>query len=580
MSLLALCSCESMFENKIVNEWSDEEVWRIPELAEGVLLQAYSEIPRRVDNFDGDFLDAATDNAVTNKWSSDVYIVGNGGLSANDNRIGNWSVCLSQIQTINEFLEKGLTDNLLYDRTNEENDLQIKKRLEGEAYFLRAWWGFALLQRHGGRTSDGSVLGYPISTSFVTPEQALDKTDYHRDTYEACVDRIVEDCDMAASLLPEKYTGNSSVVGVTKLGRGDATAAKALKSRVLLYAASPAFQSKEVVDIRDMGQFEVLDQAEYERKWEIAAKCADELIQSSGFGAFYGLKATDIASAGNKTPSEFIFRTYHNDNEMEKRHFPPFYYGSARNVPSQNLVDAFPTKDGFPISDSRSSYDESRPFDSQRDNRFQLNIYYQGRKFGDGDKIDVVSGGKDAEDFNEFGTRTGYYLAKFMANKSAMLTPLANNNQIHYYPLLRKAEVFLNYAEAANEAWGPKEKGDGCKYTAYEVIKMIREKSGGITDVTYLDEMAASKDLFRQLIQNERRLELAFENHWFFDIRRWLLPLNQEVQGCVVTRENGVETFSRKTVERRVMDDIKYYYIPIPHSEVLKSGKMVNNIGW
>lgn len=578
--LTALCSCEDIFENKTVNEWSDEEIWRIPELAEGVLMQAYSAIPRRADNFDGDFLDAATDNAVTNAWSSAVYAVGGGGISTINNRLGNWSECLSQIQTINEFLEKGLSDELQYDRTSEENDRQIKERLEGEAYFLRAWWGFMLLQRHGGRTADGSVLGYPISTSFVRPEQAMDKTNYRRDTYEACVDQIVEDCDRAAFLLPEKYTGSSSIVGVTKLGRGDATAAKALKSRVMLYAASPAFQPDDIVAIRGMGQFEILNRSEYERKWELAAHCADQLLQSSGFGDFYALKATDIASAGNKTPSEFIFRTYHNDYEMEGRHFPPFYYGSARNVPSQNLVDAFPTKDGFPISDSRSAYDAMKPFEAERDKRFLLNVYYHGRTFGDGDPIDVATGGKDAGDFNEKGTRTGYYLAKFMANKSGMLNPLATNNQIHYYPLIRKAEIFLNYAEAANEAWGPYEKGEGCKYTAYEVIKTIREKSGGITDVTYLNEMAADKDTFRRLIQNERRLELAFENHWFFDIRRWLLPLNQEIRGCVVTRENGGETFGAKTVERRAMDDIKYYYLPIPLDETLKSENMINNIGW
>lgn len=580
ISLTALCSCEDIFENKTVNEWSDEEVWRIPELAEGVLMQAYSAIPRRADNFGGDFLDAATDNAVTNAWASAVYKVGGGGISAVDNPLSNWSECLSQIQTINEFLEKGLTDQLLYDRTSEENDRQIKRRLEGEACFLRAWWGFMLLQRHGGRTADGSVLGYPISTEFVTPEQAMDKTDYRRDTYEACIEQIVEDCDRAASLLPDKYTGSNSIVGVTKLGRGDATAAKALKSRALLYAASPAFQSGDIIAIGSMGQFEILNRSEYERKWERAALCADQLLRTSGFGDFYGLKATDIASAGNKTPAEFIFRTYHNDNEMEGRHFPPFYYGSGRNVPSQNLVDEFPTKDGFPITDKRSSYDKDQPFKAERDNRFRLNIYFHGRVFGDGDPINVAADGKDAENFNEKGTRTGYYLAKFMANRSGMLEPLAKSSQIHYYPLIRKAEVFLNYAEAANEAWGPHGKGEECKYTAYEVIRSIRQKSGGITDVTYLDEMAANRDSFRQLIQHERRLELAFENHWFFDIRRWLLPLNQEVRGIVVTRKNGVDTFEEKTVEKRRMDDIRYYYLPIPYKEILKSDEMVNNIGW
>ena len=99
---------------------------------------------------------------------------------------------------------------------------------------------------------------------------------------------------------------------------------------------------------------------------------------------------------------------------------------------------------------------------------------------------------------------------------------------------------------------GPKVKGlirnaEGntvtCKYSAYDVIKTIRKASGGITDTRYLDEMAADKESFRELIQNERRLELAFENHRYYDMRRWLLPLNEPVRGVEVTEQNGVLHF-------------------------------------
>ena len=164
-----------------------------------------------------------------------------------------------------------------------------------------------------------------------------------------------------------------------------------------------------------------------------------------------------------------------------------------------------------------------------------------------------------------------------------MLDPVTSTNSQHYYPIMRKAEVFLNYAEAANEAWGPKGKDpDGiCKYTAYEIIKTIRKTSGGITDTRYLDEMAVDKASFRELIQNERRLELAFENHRYYDIRRWLLPLNEPVRGVTVTEQNGVLQYNTsKEIEARQFDDIRYYYSPLPYDECVKNPNLINNLGW
>lgn len=311
---------------------------------------------------------------------------------------------------------------------------------------------------------------------------------------------------------------------------------------------------------------------------------ADEVLKMDGFGNFYGLKATDLADAGNTTPAEFLFRTYFNSRDLENKHFAPYYLGKANTVPSQNLVDAFPMKTtGYPISDTQNSaYDPENPYDG-RDNRFYLNIYYQGAVYGKtGLPVDVVYGGKDSQFYDPFASRSGYYLAKFLSKNEAMLDPLASTNAQHYYPIFRKAEVFLNYAEAANEAWGPKGKDpDGiCKFTAYQVIKTIRQTSGGITDTKYLDEMAASKESFRILIQNERRLELAFENQRYYDMRRWLLPLNEAVKGVVVTKEGDDLIYTSQKVEDRKFDGIRYYYSPLPYYECVKNPNLVNNLGW
>ena len=139
----------------------------------------------------------------------------------------------------------------------------------------------------------------------------------------------------------------------------------------------------------------------------------------------------------------------------------------------------------------------------------------------------------------------------------------------------------MNFAEASNEVWGPKVTGPGCSMSAYDVIRVIREKSGGITNTTYLDEMAGTPESFRKLIQNERRIEFAFENQRFWDLRRWLLPLNESILGMEVTRkEDNSENFEVKQVEERPLNDIRYYYLPLPYDELQKNPNLKNNKGW
>lgn len=582
MSFFICFSCEDALEEKITGEWENTDVWRIPEMAEGVLMKAYASIAQMPDNYGNNFLDAATDNALTNNFGSSVYKLSMGALSATNNPIGNWSSCYENLQYVNEFLEKGLSDNILYNRVDEDVNAQIKQRLEGEAYFLRAWWSFQLLMQYGGKTDTGEALGYPIVTRFITEEEAKDKEKFRRNTYQECVEQIIKDCNDAIRLLPETYTGSDPVTGDVNIGRASKLSAAVLKSRVALYGASPAYQPDNVTQITGMGSFAISDAGAYQKKWEYAALVSDTILRRQGYGTFVALKAADLADGPNATPKDFVFRKYFNNRGLETRHFPPSYFGTAQTVPSQNLVDAFPAKNGFPVTDSRANISTDNPYAS-RDNRLDLNVYYQGRKFGtSGDPINVIKGGRDSQEFHPNGSRSGYYLAKYISKKDNMLNPTLLSNVIHYQPLLRKAEVFLNFAEAANEAWGPtgKDPLNSCKYTAYDVIKLVRQLSGGITNTAYLDEMAADKETFRRLIQNERRLEFAFENQRYYDMRRWLLTLNKDVEGIEVKNENSSLIFTRKTIEPRKFDDIRFYYAPLPYDEVVKNKNLINNLGW
>lgn len=346
-------------------------------------------------------------------------------------------------------------------------------------------------------------------------------------------------------------------------------------------------QDDDVTKITGMGQFEILNPTVYQAKWEAVAKEINKILGMEGFGTYVPVTASSIADVQTES-SDYAFRKYFNSNLLEGLHFPPFYYGSARATPSHNLVKAFYAKNGYPATDVRSGVDLSDPdFDLTQlyavlDNRFALNVYYHSAIFGDsGQPLDMSEGGKDSPSFSENATRTGYYLAKFVSKKSAMLNPIQTLNSVHYNPLLRKSEVLLNFAEAANEAWGnPTVKAEGCLYSAYEILKTIRSQAGGINFDLYLDEMAQSKDSFRKLIQNERRLEFTFENHRYFDMRRWVLPLNEEVEGVAVTRkEDGTFSFKVQKVEQRKYE-VKNYFMPLPYAELEKNKNLMNNQGW
>lgn len=581
-----MSGCEKALDTKVTWQIGDEDVWRVPELAMGVLHKAYNGISNRPDCYAENFLDAATDNAVCTQRSASVYKLGQGAMTSFNNPIGNWSTCYNMLEYVNSFLENGLSDNVLYNREDPDKDAQIKDRLRGEAYFLRAWWHFELLKMYGGKSADGKALGVPVADHYISYEEASENGMFIRPSYQATVDFICNDLDLAMELLPASYSGSDQNFGDTQIGRATSGAAAVLKSRVLLYSASPAMQDDDIVKITGMGTYEVVNPGIYQKKWELVAKQIARILTMEGFGTYVPLLPSDIADAQSES-SDFAFRRYFNNNLLEANHFPPYYFGKSMTVPSHNLVKAFCAKNGFPVTDPRSGVDISGPaFDMSRlysvmDDRFARVIYSQGSVFGNsGTALDMSEGGRDSHGYNENATTTGYYLAKFVSTVSGMLNPVASAGSAHYNPLLRKSEVLLNYAEASNEAYGPKVVGEGSSVSAYDIIKSIRSLAGGIMSDAWLDECAGGKDTFRALIQNERRLEFAFENHRYFDMRRWLLPLDEDVCGVEITRnEDNTFSYKEKVVEPRKYT-VRDYYAPLPYAEISKNPNLVNNTGW
>src|SRR5690606_12786702 len=172
-----------------------------------------------------------------------------------------------------------------------EADSLKRANLKGEALFLRAWWGFQLLQQFGGKTESGEALGYAIVLRSLSLEEAADLGNIRRDTYAACAAQIIADLDSACAYLPTAYSGNDPVLGSQNIGRADQRAALALKARVSLYAASPAYQPDDVTRLDGMGEFTVLDAQAYQEKWRVAAEHAQDAIEL--IGDFISLKPAD-----------------------------------------------------------------------------------------------------------------------------------------------------------------------------------------------------------------------------------------------------------------------------------------------
>lgn len=582
MALIACYSCDRAFDEEIDNTYGDEYTWEIGKYTTGVLMKAYDAIPSNIDHYGGDFLDCATDNAVTRSTSSAMARLGAGQLTPLTNPVGNWGAAYEQIQNINLFLEKGGLDDpdMLYNLDTLISNT-YKVRLKGEAYFLRAWWLSELLRVYGGVSNDGEALGVPIITEYLDP--AENKTGLlARATYEQTAQQIFNDCDTAFTYLPLEYSGVEGTATEEKHdGRADRKMCLALKARVALYAASPAYQPQGISN------------AEVTEKWERAARFAYNAIAGGNLGAYQALDKTVMFS--KMIGTEYIFSFLQNNRAYESSNLPPSVFGSGNTNPSQNLVDAFPCSDGRPIEESQV-YDPQNPF-ANRDNRLALTVLYNGAPIDDTGKLlavyydnDLDIPALDAPGKFYDNTRTGYYLRKWISSKEDMLLLGSVKNDYHRVPLLRRAEVYLNLAEALNNAAGPIGIVEGCGgLTAFGIIANIRSVSGGITNQQYLIDHAGDADEFNEIILNERRIELAFEGHRYFDLRRTNSNLTESIYGMTCAKENGVITYtgteagmtdSDILIEKRAYDDERYRYSPIPYSEIVENPGMKNNLGW
>lgn len=591
-SAALLTACDDVFTPAAENMKDINEMENDPIMAKGFVLTAYRNLP----NYEvGTGTDVATDDAVTNEkganWSK--YATGSWTVQSWD-PTGRWNNDLSSMQYLYIFLNSNIS-NIGFLKNANENKL-MQRRLTGEAYGLLATHAYYLLRAHAGFDNEGKLLGTQLFDGYVGTDADFNQP---RKTFQEHVDFILANIEKADKLLPmdyepvtsddkvpAKYDDILNVPEVTSVKDGkmgiynkvmgenarqliNGLILRAIKARTLLLAASPAFQ----------------DPAQNNVTWAQAADAAAEVVDYVGGPS--GLPSTGLTYYDNdaemkalqtgSNPPEIIWRSTKKEDEIddEKNNFPPSLYGSGRTNPTQNLVDAFPDAKGYPITDARSEYDENNPY-ANRDLRLAKYIIYNGATAGVDNKVIKTgsSSGDDGIGRRDASTRTGYYMKK-MLRMTANCNPSNTSKVTKYSCKARFTEFFLDYAEAANEAWGPKNPGTHA-YSAYDVIKAIRHRAG-LTDDTYLDECAGDQAKMRELIRNERRLELCFEGFRFWDLRRWnQLDKLTSVQG--IDWNNDTFTILPNVEERHFDSYMNYGYIP--YSEALKYSNLHQNKGW
>lgn len=567
--LVIASSCSDFMEPTKDNFVGQEDLMKSKDYFLGVLYRAYLGIPTRANLT----YEATTDNLMANNVNSISSKAAKGGIYKQSNPLGDtWANDYTYINYVNWYMEHNVLD---YSKTiptpvkfndDKTTNLRIFYYTLGEGYFLRAWYEFDLLQKYGGVAADGKVYGFPIRKTFYNEGEDLN---VNRNTYAECVQQIVSDCDSAFKYLPLDYSKPSSSGGTmadgleTDAGHASGIASKALKAKALLYAASPAFNLDKDVEL-----------------WKKAAKAAQEAIQLSGGSVALLTYANyfnkNNLNNGNYTNKDIFFRGPINVtvSTLEKENFPARLQGNGTYNPTLNLINAFPKSDGYPASEASTvTLDPLNPH-LNRDPRLDNFIVRNGETFA-GITIATAAGGTDAPSSAQpNNTRTGYYLQKLLDTDVRFTTPSVTTTMSPI--LLGKAELYLNFAEAVFMATGDMNSTD-YGYTPKVIMRYIRERAFGsgpsTKDKYYIIGNKVTNTTFLDFVKNERRLELCFEDHRFWDLRRWckgasdLSTLNYSVYGIYSTDPIEVRTFVSP-------------YLPIPYGETLKASNLMNNVGY
>lgn len=593
--LLLLGSCKDYLDPYPNGVRTAEDIWKYQENVQGLITRCYDNMSRNYNNNEGTYLDGATDDAEITSSTHALHRLATGAITTGqDPFLTYWNRDYQSIYLVNLFLKDRRGYNtrfLIIDSLN----TQIRRRLQGEAFALRAWFQWDLLQKFGGKGTNGQMLGFPIILEPVDPAGEIN---YARNTYDECVKQIIEDCDSAYKYLPIAHRDfiattlgyNLLYAGGKYWGRMDGITTRAIKANVYLTWASPRFNPNN-------------DKS----RWDSAAVNAKKVMDfkltrdnvSGGFNPVTQVNWFNPNFPGIVFASRWV--TSNSDMEaMERMFYPGGFQGNGAIGATQELVNSFPMKNGYPINDpaNRGGYNAADPY-KDRDPRFYSTIFYntvQAKRNNTGAVMYTFenwqNGGKDAAGLTASNSQTNYHIKKFVY-MGLNWSDATISRQPHSNFFIRWAHMCLVFAEAANHVVGP---NDVSRYgisakTAIQYLRARKTSDGaaGLSPVVpgsadpYLTEVAnAGEVAFDALVKNERRIETCFEGLRFFDIRRWttdLNELNKPVHGAYITKnEDGTFTYDLNyQVEGRSYSSA---YLPIPYEEILRMSKLVQNEGW
>lgn len=489
--------------------------------------------------FEYAMMGTVTDEAIYNN-DDNTWLIQQGQLSPeNTGILGTfWGRSYRSIREVNYALQK--IDEV-------EMSESGKARLTAELKFIRAFRYHDLIRNYGEVVLMGDRVS-ELGDDFTDPEL------FERTPIQESINYVVGELNEAAEGLPLHNSGN------WEEGRATQGAALALKSRLLLYAASPLYDN----DNSDP------------QKWQRAADAAQDVMDLGIYSLYQGGYGELFLTEGSN--SEYIFARYYNINErhtaLEIANGPNGYGGWGGQVPLQNLVDDYEMADGSEFNWDDPS-EANAPYEN-RDPRFYESILFNGAEYRGREVETFTPGGLDSQDGpdNWNTSKTGYYLRKFINEDLPIQNPwevAGTQNWIYF----RYAEILLNYAEAQNEALGPDE-------SVYEAVNQIRNRNG--VEMPPLPS-GLSQDEMREAIRQERRIELAFEEHRFYDVRRWKIAMETENEPAyginIRKREDGSLSYERKiALEGRSFQE-QHYWLPIPRQEIQASdGQLEQNPGY
>lgn len=595
LSLLFIASSCTNYLDPYPNADRDgEQLWNYATNVQGLIGQAYEGINSNNRNYrdnEGAFLDGATDDAVITSTTENMYRLAVNSLNtANDPFQTYWDRDYKALYLVNLFLKDDRGYHTRYLVNPHFNDM-LRTELHGEAFALRAYFYWDLMQKFGGKGTNGQLLGVPL---IIEPSDVTADNNWARETYDNCMKQIIKDCDSALLYLPTAHRdflvsdpNDLSYAGGKYWGRFDDQAVRGIKAMLYLTWASPRFNPSNDIS-----------------RWDSAAANAKKVIDfklNVDFVRAVVLPQNGVTWTDPNNP-EIVFTTRYNNNnsDWESDMLPNTFKGKGRIGPTQELVDAFPDANGVPIASS-TLYDATKPY-LNRDPRFYATIFYNTslhKKDNTGTTWYTFemqdNGGKDRAGASPSNTRTNYYIKKFIYMG---FNPTASSSQQTKAPhskfIIRWAHMLLTFAEAANQVVGPT---DAAKYgmSAQTAIQYLRARKTNFNfyngfgpavplapDANLSSVAALGKADFDKLVKNERRIETCFEGLRFFDLRRWttdLTDLNKPVHGAAITKNtDGTFTYDlTPVVEERIFTSA---FWPIPYQEMLRMSNLIQNEGW